>query len=56
MTINEIVVSESASITERFTVLGNLSENAAYSFRVLVANTVGTVSTNDRHFCKSLLH
>ena len=32
---------------------GNLSENADYSFRILVANTVGIVSTNNTHFCKS---
>ena len=32
---------------------GNLSENAEYTFRIIVANTVGTVSTNKTHFCKS---
>ena len=35
---------------------GNLSENAEYSFRILVANTVGIISTNNTHFCKSFFH
>ena len=35
-------------------VVGNLSENREYSFRVLAANSVGTVSSSNRQFCKFL--
>ena len=31
---------------------GNLSENTAYSFRILVSNSVGVVASNRTHFCK----
>ena len=32
----------------------NLSENANYSFRVLVSNSVGVVSTDNSQFCEFL--
>ena len=31
---------------------GNLSENTAYSFRILVSNSVGLVASNRTHFCE----
>jgi hypothetical protein len=31
---------------------GNLSENTAYSFRILVSNSVGVVASSTTHFCK----
>ena len=43
-----------APSAKTLTVRGGLSENAGYSFRILVANTVGIVSTSDRRFSKSL--
>ena len=49
---DEILVSMSATHADNFNFIGNLSENDDYSFRILVTNTVGIVSTNDRHFCK----
>ena len=49
----EIIISMLASSVEMFTVHGNLSENAVYSFRIFVANNVGIVSTSDRQICKS---
>ena len=39
-----------------FTVDSGLSENAVYSFRVLVANAVGVASTNYTTFCESYIH
>ena len=30
----------------------NLSENTKYSYRVLVSNSVGVVSTNSSQFCE----
>ena len=31
---------------------GNLSENTAYSFRILVSNSVGVVASSRIHFCE----
>jgi hypothetical protein len=31
---------------------GNLSENTAYSFRILISNSVGIVASSTTHFCK----
>ena len=39
-------------IAENIVINGNLSENAAYSFRIFVTNSVGTVASNRTHFCK----
>jgi hypothetical protein len=50
---DERVESTSEVQVESFTIVGNLSENANYSFRIMITNTVGIVSTNYRHFCKS---
>ena len=50
---DEMPISLSAAQTEKPTFIGKLSENVDYTFRILVANTVGIVSTNDRHFRKS---
>ena len=50
---DEVVRSISTGRADNITLNGNLSENADYSFKILVANTVGVVSTIDRHFCKS---
>ena len=50
---DEVVRSISTVRADNITLNGNLSENADYSFKILVANTVGIVSTIDRHFCKS---
>ena len=33
-------------------IIHKLTENTIYSFRVLVSNSVGVVSTNDRQFCE----
>ena len=32
--------------------IGNLSENKEYSFKVVVANAVDIVSSNDKQFCE----
>ena len=53
--IDETVESVSATHADSFTLSGNLSDNAGYSFEILVANSVGIVSTNDTHFCKLFL-
>ena len=50
---DEVVRSISTVRADNITLNGNLSENADYFFKILVANTVGIVSTIDRHFCKS---
>ena len=42
-----------SALTKNFIISGNLSENVVYSFRVLVSNIVGVVSTDKRMFCKS---
>ena len=31
---------------------GNLSENTAYSFRILISNSVGVVGSSRTHFCE----
>ena len=49
---DETVESMSATHADNFTFTGNLSDNTDYSFKILVANSVGIVSTNDTHFCK----
>ena len=50
----EILASELEPTAEYFTLRGNLSdENTLYTFRILVANDVGTIPTSDRHVCKS---
>ena len=51
----EIMVSMPASSAENFTILSNLSENDVYCFKILVANSVGIVSTSDRQVCKFFL-
>ena len=43
-----------SKVTQSFIVDSNLSENSVYSFRVLVANTVGVASTNNTTFCELL--
>ena len=53
--IDETVESVSATHADSFTLAGNLSDNADYYFKILVANSVGIVSTNDTHFCKLFL-
>ena len=51
---DELLESMSAIHADNLTFdAGNFSENAEYSFRISVANTVGIVSTNNTHFCKS---
>ena len=50
---DEVVRSISAVHADNITLNGNLSENAYYSFKISVANTVGIFSTTDRQFCKS---
>ena len=50
---DEVVRSISTVRADNIILNGNLSENADYSFKILVANTVGIVSTIDKHFCKS---
>ena len=50
---DEIRVSVFAPNAENFTIGDDLSENVVYSFRIQVANTVGVISTSDRHFCKT---
>ena len=50
---DEVVRSISTVCADNITLNGNLSENADYSFKILVANTVGIVSTINKHFCKS---
>ena len=52
---DEVVRSISTVRADNIMLNGNLSENADYSFKISVANTVGIVSTTDRHFCKSYL-
>ena len=37
---------------ENFVVISSLSENAVYSFRVLVSNSVGVASSTSREFCE----
>ena len=50
--IDETVESVSTTHADSFTLAGNLSDTTDYSFKILVANSVGIVSTNDTHFCK----
>ena len=52
---DEVVRSMSAVHADNFMLNEILSENADYSFKISVANTVGIVSTVNRHFCKSYL-
>ena len=52
----EILTSSLEPNAKNFTLRGNLSnENTLYTFRVLVANDVGTTLTRDRQICKSFL-
>lgn len=49
----EIMASALASSAENNIIifLGNLSGDSIYSFRILVANSVGVFSTSHRYFC-----
>ena len=52
---SEVVISaqdKAALFAENIIISGNLLENAAYSFRIFVSNSVGTVASNITHFCK----
>ena len=52
---SEVLISaqnRATFIAENIIISGNLSENAAYSFRIFVSNFVGTVASNRTHFCK----
>ena len=52
---SEVLISaqnRATFIAENIVINGNLSENAAYSFRIFVSNSVGTVASNRTHFCK----
>ena len=54
-TSSKVVISAQDRATlaaESIIISGNLSENAAYSFRILTSNSVGTVASNRTHFCK----
>ena len=44
-----------ACTTENVIISGNLSENTAYLFRLLVSNTIGVSASNKIHFCKLMI-
>ena len=50
-----LVQSFILALTENLVGAGNLSENAVYSFRVLVSNIVGSVSSDRKIFCESFI-
>ena len=52
---SEVIIQSTmlSNSKETFRIDGNMSENAIYLFRVLVANTVGVASSNHKLLCES---
>jgi hypothetical protein len=51
----DITVQSVISTSGRNLTIENISRDSAFSFTILVSNTVGVVSTKNRTFCESHL-